>query len=391
MFDPNTEECEIRPGALGVQEIASWGGSTSERLLTPQLVALAGEMDPSITERTLEHWRYQGLLSRPERSGQDGKRPVWTYSAETADQLRALLHWREQTRDPDVLLAALWYEGFLIDTGRARNSIGNYLRQLRASCEKELAKRSTTPNDPEARWEAIEAVARVMARKRGKGFPRLSRQSLDDRTTAISLTLGLVLGDQHATERLESHAPAVEKLIGVDRGRRVHPGGVGPWLDGPAEVGLASFAQIGSLDRLIAVVDRAGEDELKTARGLGRTLLGGISAFSRIADAMVGRDNASGMAGIRLLDDDPHAAMFVVPLVLSILASSELAENLGQIIAAIQTNVVPVEQMARDLVGLSKEDQAERLSDLSQLPFAEQLKVRRLLIEFEDHTKPIDR
>jgi hypothetical protein len=156
-------------------------------------------------------------------------------------------------------------------------------------------------------------------------------------------------------------------------------------------VGLASFAQIGSLDRLIAVVDRAGEDELKTARGLGRTLLGGISAFSRIADAMVGRDNASGMAGIRLLDDDPHAAMFVVPLVLSILASSELAENLGQIIAAIQTNVVPVEQMARDLVGLSKEDQAERLSDLSQLPFAEQLKVRRLLIEFEDHTKPIDR
>ena len=78
---------------------------------------------------------------------------------------------------------------------------------------------------------------------------------------------------------------------------------------------------MGSLDRLITVVDGASDTELEIARNLARTLLGGISAFSRIADAFDGRDNASGMAGMRMLDDDPHAALIIVPLVLSILSS----------------------------------------------------------------------
>lgn len=61
-------------------------------------MVLAGELDPAVTERTLEHWRHQGLLPHPKWSGQDGKKPVWTYPAVTVDQLRALLHWRRQTK-----------------------------------------------------------------------------------------------------------------------------------------------------------------------------------------------------------------------------------------------------------------------------------------------------
>ena len=357
-------------------------GSTSDRLQTAQLLALAREVDASVTERTLEFWRHHGLLPRPERSGQNGKAPLWTYAPEAANQLRALLRLRAQTKDPNVLRAALWYDGYLVETARVRSSISAYLRQLRDSCEKELAKRLSATDDPEARWQAIRAVAELLAKKRGKGFPRLSRQALSERTNAIALTLGIVLGDERATQHLEADAPAVERLIGVDRGRRFSPAGAGPWLDGPAGEGLASFAQMGSLPRLIAVVDAAPDEQLEVARDLGRTLLGGVSAFSRIADSMVGRDNASGMGGMRMLDGDAHAALFIVPLVLSILNSSELAQNLGQVLTAIQSNVLPLEREAKELAGLSEQGRAERLKKLAELPFVEQVRIKRLLVEF---------
>jgi hypothetical protein len=369
--------------------MATSDGSTSERLQTAQLLAVAAEIDPSVTERTLEFWRHQGLLPRPERTGQRGKTPIWTYPTGASDQLRDLLRLRDQTKDPNVLRAALWYDGFPIQTARVRNSIGAYLAQLRDICERELAKRSSGADDPEARWQAIQAVAQVTARKRGKGFPRLSRQALSERTSAIALTLGLVLGEEEATRQLEAHAPEVERLIGVDRGRRFRPGGVGPWLDGPPEEGLESFAQIGSLARLIEVVHTAADAELHAARDLGRTLLGGISAFSRIADAIVGRDNASGMAGMRMLDGDAHAVLFVVPLVLSILSSSELAQNLGQVIADLQSNVLPIELKVRELAALSEEEQTERLTNLAQLPFVEQLRIKRLLVGFRNETEQL--
>lgn len=357
-------------------------GGTSERIQTAQLLALAGEVDASVTERTLEFWRHQGLLPRPRRSGQNGKTPVWTYAPEAASQLHALLRLRAQTRDPDVLRVALWYEGYLIETARVRSSISAYLRQLRDNFETELAKRLSTTDDPEARWQALRAMADLTARKRGKGFPRLSRQALSDRTTAIAVTLGMVLGDERAMEHLEAAAPAVERLVGVDRGRRFRPAGADPWLHGPAGEGLAGFAEMGSLPRLVAMVDAAPDQELELARDLGRALLGGLSAFSRIADSMVGRDNASGLGGIRILDGDTHAALVIVPLVLSILNSGELAQNLVQVLTGIESNVRPLERLARELAALSKEERAERLKKLTELPFADHMRLNRLLFEF---------
>jgi hypothetical protein len=367
--------------------MGSVNGSTSNHWKTPELLAVAVETDPTTTERTLEYWRNQGLLPHAERRGQDGKRPVWDYPPETSDQLRALLRLREQTKDPNLLRAALWYDGHAIETARVRGSIGSHLRQVRDTCEKELAKNHSGPaGDPAARWEAIQAVARVLARKRSQGFPRLNRQSLAERSAGIALTLGLLLGEGEAMRHLEADAPAVERLIGVDHGRRFRPNGVGPWLDGPAAEGLEGFSKIGSLDRLIEVVEGATDENLEAARGFAKVLLGGISAFSRIADALAGRDNASGMAGMRIFDGDPHEAVFVVPLVLSILGSTELAQNLGQVVGAIQTSVEPIEQQARELVAMTEEERDERMKNLSQLPFAEQLRIKRLMAEFAEPT-----
>src|ERR1035437_9037770 len=383
-----TEESKIEAPRVGVQDMPYSDGSTSDRLRSSQLLALAGEIDPAATERTLEHWRHQGLLPHPERSGQDGKKPIWTYPPETAEQLRALLHWRSQTKDPNVLRTALWYDGYPVETARVRKSIRTHLIDLLATFEKDITKRqSGVPEDPAARWHASQAVARVLARKRGKRFPHLGRQALDERTAAIALMLGLLLNDEMAMRQLEADSPAVERLIGVDRGRRCRPAGAGPWLDGPPEEGLSSFVQIGSLARLITVTDSSTDRELEVARDLARTLLGGVSAFSRIADAVVGRDNASGMAGMRVLDGDPLAAMVIVPFVLSILSSAELAQNLGQVLGAIQSSVLPLEQQAKELAALSEEERSERLKNLSELPFIEQVRIKTLDVELSVATE----
>lgn len=113
---------------MGEQEISILGESTSGRLTTAGLLATAS--DPAITARTLEYWRNQGLLPKAERTGQDGKRPQWTYPPQAADQLRALLRLRAKTRDPDILRAALWFEGYPMDLDRVRASMGAVLREF---------------------------------------------------------------------------------------------------------------------------------------------------------------------------------------------------------------------------------------------------------------------
>src|SRR5712691_2590669 len=116
-------------------------GSSSSRLTTADLLAMAHEHKPAATERTLEHWRHQELLPHAERTGQEGARPVWTYPAEAADQLSALMRLRVTTKDPDLLRAALWFEGYPLTVARARSSMIRALRKVRDEVEKELAKR----------------------------------------------------------------------------------------------------------------------------------------------------------------------------------------------------------------------------------------------------------
>jgi hypothetical protein len=63
-------------------------------------------------------------------------------------------------------------------------------------------------------------------------------------------------------------------------------------------------------------------------------------------------------------------------------SSTELAQNLRQVLSAIQSNVLPLEQQARELAALSEDARAERLKNLSKLPFVEQVRIKRLIAEF---------
>ncbi|KJF16955.1 hypothetical protein [Acidithrix ferrooxidans] len=359
--------------------------STSPRLRTVDLIEIGRKIEPELTERTLEYWRNQNLLPSPVRSSQEGKRPIWTYPDETTDQLRTLLRLRKESRDPNVLRAALWFEGYPVKMTYVRKSIATYLRQLQATFEKELEKRRPqVADESEASWFAIEQVASKLARKRRKGLPRLARQPQADRIQAVALMLGLLFGNPSAMQHLEHDAPSVERLIGLDQGRRARPAGIGPWLDRSPEEGLEVFARVGNLSRLIEVIDIASDEELQLAATFSRNLLDGMTAFSKIADAFVGVDNTSGLAGIEPLQGNAYTAVVILPLFVSILRSAALVENLKQIVHSYQTNIIPLEQQAKELAALSEDDRIQRLKNLSELPFAEQLRIKRLIVKYSE-------
>ncbi|MFE6853667.1 hypothetical protein ACFVDH_23105, partial [Streptomyces sp. NPDC057674] len=49
----------------------------------------------TMNERRLEDFRRDGLMPRPVRVGNDGRRPVWVYPPGSDRQLIRLLRWRE--------------------------------------------------------------------------------------------------------------------------------------------------------------------------------------------------------------------------------------------------------------------------------------------------------
>ena len=278
----------------------------------------ATETAPSVFERTLEFWRHQGLLpyvpSGTARSGSD--RFLELPSRDGRPASGAAVRLRQQTKDPNVLRAAL--SGTTATRSRpawVRDSIRFILSPTFAM----PARRS---------WPSVALDVPTTQKHAGKRFRRSPKcwlgseakvfrawdttKAIADAAAGIALTLGLLLGEEEAMRHLAADAPAAERLIGVDRGRRFRPDGAGPWLDGPPEEGLESFANTGGLNRLIAVVGTASDGDWIAARRLcpdaARRHFGVLSDRWR---ALVGRDNASGMGGMRMFYGDPRAALLV--------------------------------------------------------------------------------
>jgi DNA-binding transcriptional MerR regulator len=345
------------------------------RISTDQLLAAID--DPEVTARTLEYWRQQGLLPKAQRTGQVGKRPEWSYPAAALDQLQELLRLRQRSRQPDVLRAALWFRGFPVETGGARSSIIAVLQRLHRLMLNEVDKRRD-PSLPEedARCGALEQIGRTVARKRGKhAAPRVSRQKLEDRERATTLLLGLGLGYPEAVERLGKDGALAERLIGVDQGRRSFAG-LNAWLSGPAGEGLEAYGSIGSLPALIDAVSSATDDELLASRERGRTMLGGIAAVSRMADALALGDNVTGLGVWEAVEHDPMASVWLTAFVVSIGRISEYDANLRSIVEAIGQSVTPIEEQMRSLAELPPNELDRRLEPL---PFIQQAQAKRLI------------
>lgn len=350
-------------------------GSSGSRLTTADLLVMAHEHEPAVTERTLEHWRHQELLPHAERTGQEGARPVWTYPAEAADQLRALLRLRVTTKDPHLLRAALWFEGYPLTAARVQSSMISALRKVRDEVEKELAKRAGSAPAADARTTAIADIARDLAGRRKTPIPRLAQQSRAERAQAFEMILRLGFGDVVPPGEFSATANDVERLMGIHRARRYRPNGIKPWLTGPADESFAVFQQVASLPNMITTLESATPDELERARAATRGLLVGIVAFSQMADAYAGDHNASGLAALVALKDQPLILLMLIVWMIFALRSETLAENLTMVSEAL-TNVHAARAEAQALAALPA---AEREARLESLPWPQQRKLIRLI------------
>jgi hypothetical protein len=277
----------------------------------------------------------------------------------------------------------LWFDGYPIEIGRVRDSIVAILSRSLQTILKEIDKRREpgTAGD-EANWAALEQIGRVLARKRGaNALPRYGRQRRDERERAMTLAVGLVLGDEGTFARLQQDAHRIERMIGVDRGR--HPrGGLPPWLDGPPAEGLEAFAHFGSLPALIEIMTTATDEELAASRALARIMLDGMTAFTRIADAFTGTDNAAGFGAIAVFRDEPMTAVWIVAFVVAAGRTSELNEGLRSVVDSLSKQVLPLDARARELAGLEEDELRDRLPELDRLPFIEQVRLKRLIAEY---------
>jgi hypothetical protein len=360
-------------------------GTTSERLTTAQLLAVATELDPTITTRRLEFWRNQRLLPHPERTGQDGTRPVWTYPPQAVDQLRALLRLREATKDPEVLRVALWFEGYDVPTAQARAAMINYIHRLRESVDRELGRHTPSDNTDhdQGRWAGIEQVAQVLARRRKGTLPRRGRQPQPQRERAVTVAIGLVLNEPRASDLLdEASALDVEKLLGLTPGRSLRVGEAGPWLSGPAVTGLADFAKFGSLAALTKAVESADDMQLEAARANARLLMLGLSFAVRLADAFTGNPNATGMTALLELAQVPDICIWITALLASLGQSPDHAESIAEVLQAI-SNLQSMEDQVRAIAAMPEEDRAALLKNLPNLPYRQQAGIRRVVHEFQ--------
>lgn len=379
---PINENGKLGAEPLGLQE----NGGSSEgtgRVTTADL--LTSTKDPAVTERTLEFWRHQGLLPKASRTGQRGKHPEWTYPVEAVDQLGALLRLRVKTKDPDQLRVGLWFEGYPVDIARVCASIVGLLTDKLALLTKEVDKcRDPEATSDDAKWTALERVGGILAGMRGpKAPPRYGRQPRHERERAMTLLLGLAIGDERAAARLEHDADQVERMIGLDRGRRSRAG-LPPWLDGAPAEGLGIFAHLGGLPALIDTMKSVTDEGLAASRILARTLLDGIAAFSKIADAFTQIDNATGFGAITILRSDPMAAVWMLTIVVAAGRSSTLNEGLRSVVDSISQRVMPLDTQARELAGLSEDVLRIRLPELDRLPFAQQMQIKRLVKKYRD-------
>ena len=355
----------------------------TNRVSTEELLAQAN--DPRITARTLEYWRHEGLLPKATRTGQTGKRPEWTYPAEAREQLQALLRSRETTRQPDELRATLWFQSYAVETSRARKSIAATLRRSHEEILKEIAKRQdpSLPSD-EAQWDALEKLARTVARRRGKNALRVAkRQPREERDRAAAVLFGLTLGFEQAAERLAEDGEKVERMIGVDAGRKPH-GGLPAWLTGPASEGLADFGTIASLPALTAAVETAAESDMESARDLARLMLEGLSIVSRLTDALTLSDNAAGMAAWEAAATRPMTAIWLTAFVLALRDSGAYSDNLKQIAKTLDSDALPLGARIRELAALPEAELAAELESADTLPFIQRAGLLKLIAQVRD-------
>jgi hypothetical protein len=316
------QEIQVRPAGLD----------------SPALLAAASAAGHPVTDRMLAALRAQGLVPRPRRAGYQGRAPVWLYPAWADRQFVALLRYRAQTTDPDLLRVLLWLDGFSIPTGDVRRVLAAHLRQMTEAIEQaitiEAGQRGLDPADDAARSQAVSGLAGTMAAKRGtSALPRHGRTPARDRAEAVELLVRSIGLGEHVAGTPDQ-GEAVERVLGVSPGRRRSPVSGQPWLTGPAEE-IFGAVGIASMPRLREAIADASDAELEAARQSVIALVRILPLAARMMDVLSGRDNSVGLKGLEQVAERPEAALWLLPAVVS-MTRVGMNENIGAITEALQ-------------------------------------------------------
>ncbi len=229
------------------------------------LIALAAENGHKVSARSLEQWRYRGLLPR---GRQPAGRAAWLYPPVSKSQLLRLLYWRGKTRSLDLIGLVLWVEGFEIDIATARAS----LRVFVDAWEREQVRELEGASDISG---AIDALARKFAGKRGRAaLPRLSRMTADERVRACAYALAFAFNAEEEIERRKDDAHLLERMLGFRHGRS---GGLASVM--PLDEDILRLAGFRPPGELRAMLDFATGDEFEFVRRLLHVIVVWIPLF----------------------------------------------------------------------------------------------------------------
>ncbi|MGV9456352.1 hypothetical protein [Streptomyces sp. NPDC003635] len=333
----------------------------------------------TMTDRRLEDFRRDGLMPRPVRVANDGRRPVWIYPTGSDRQLVRLLCWRQHTKRADVLRVVLWLEGFPLALDAVRTSASAVLDGLLHELDQALhAEASRQGLDPVAEQDtALYGVATTLAAQRGtNAVPRPIRVPAGERATAIAHLLQIfALGKQ--PDVTEEQARTIEKVLGVSPGRRQRVEDAGPWLTGPASA-LVGAADIVSLPRMAEALAEATDAQWQEARSPAAALFLQLPLATRALAAMTGKENVAGMGGLPAGDSEPLTGVLLIAFVLAA-RRADWAGNVQSLTDALtpwpalisdmqQVLDMPQHQLAHNLAGHGPEtrDRTQRIINALQ-------------------------
>lgn len=318
-----------------------WIDSTS-------LLAAAAEQGHKVSTRSLELWRYRGLLPRPRRQAKG--RAAWLYPPGTQHQLLSLLHMHRKVRSLGLVTIALWVEDFPIELDRVRAALSSAVDEL----GRELHKAGgDIPG-------FIDLHARKLAGKRGdSGAPRIVRMTKDERIRACAYMIAVGLDAKEEIERRKDDIVLVERMFGLRSG---HRGGLA--MHEPFVAGFQRLKPILSLDKVRKAVASARPEEFELVRLVAR--------LSRIWTPLMlpemlneyGTEAGSFRKIAGQTFDDPPVETYTLQIINHLLGLHESKSTVDEIRQAIGA----LQPAAIDLQMLTVFPSQKRLETFNQLP-----------------------